>query len=171
MGYMEWIRTWEPVPRWEPWPDWDFMAERSTGLESHGQPEREPAVTLRYDVHAQSVQSCGARLVKSSVNSAGKHANTTNGYSSQPDTIHVSANVLQKVPPRLGLGGLRLQSHSERKSDCTTHDEAGNTSQESIRFLVGYDGPVRKTDKGTITAADRSSEQATAPLETRITRD
>ncbi len=27
MGYMEWIRTWEPVPRWEPWPEWDFLAE------------------------------------------------------------------------------------------------------------------------------------------------
>ena len=27
MGYMEWIRTWEPGPRWEPWPEWDFMAE------------------------------------------------------------------------------------------------------------------------------------------------
>ncbi len=47
MGYMTWIRTWEPVPRWEPWPDWDFMAERSTGLEPHRQPE--PLATLRRD--------------------------------------------------------------------------------------------------------------------------
>ncbi len=56
MGYMEWIRTWEPAPRWEPWPDWDFMAERSTGLEPHRRSEPEPSVTLRCDLQAETFE-------------------------------------------------------------------------------------------------------------------
>ena len=64
MGTMTWIYQDYPLPKppppREPWPEWDFMAERSTGLESHRQPEPGPSVTLGADAHKEAVMLAAA---------------------------------------------------------------------------------------------------------------